>query len=313
MLTPRQARRGANVTRRDRQKDRSYRRRWLERVAFDRRLTSGCKDWLGLLASRSDDTGKAVWGAQARQADELGRHHGTVRRYRAEAETAGYILTKSADPERDHATGRFYRRHSNTYIPLMPSAEALEGPAPRRRQRYCGPAEGSKSRSHLARTHARSTPVRGVSKPRPGPSETIRPPGGEHRQGSSASQKQSQDLPPPVLGEVATRMADDEYRQKLRRGEDVSPSWVPWRAGRVAGERLAEALAIIERDPDIGAARLRMVLTTPAARNGWENEMRDRAEVPDQGADPAVVTRSLAEARSLLGKSQNPLPTEGRS
>lgn len=65
------------------------RRQWLERIAKDRRLTSGAKAWLLLLASRSDDEGKPVWGGQEKTADQLGRCSRSVRRYLVEAVKLG--------------------------------------------------------------------------------------------------------------------------------------------------------------------------------------------------------------------------------
>jgi hypothetical protein len=53
-------------------------------------LTSGAKTWLLLLARRSDDNGKPVWGNQVRMGEQIGRCDRSVRRYRAEAEQLGY-------------------------------------------------------------------------------------------------------------------------------------------------------------------------------------------------------------------------------
>ena len=90
------------------------RRVWLDRIAADNRLTSGAKSWLLLLARRSDDHGKPVWGNQARMAEQIGRCDRSVRRYRAEAEQLGYVACYRSKPVRDRHSGRWGRRKSNT-------------------------------------------------------------------------------------------------------------------------------------------------------------------------------------------------------
>jgi hypothetical protein len=152
---------------------RPKRRQWLDRVAEDRRLTAGSKSWLLLLARRSDDAGKPVWGRQTRQAEDLGRGDRSVRRYRAEAEELGYVKCYRARPERD-AHGRWCRRRTNTYYLCLPGRETAVQEAPRRRQRagYCvlkdhkRPAAGHPG--VLPDSDGRSTPS-GVRKPPPPP------------------------------------------------------------------------------------------------------------------------------------------------
>ncbi len=111
------------------------RRHWLARVAADTRLTAGAKSWLLLIASRSDDAGKPCWGRQTVMAAELGRSRHSVIRYVAEAEALGYVKCFRSTPQRDPATGRWYRRKANAYYLCLPSRSAADRPAPRRRQR----------------------------------------------------------------------------------------------------------------------------------------------------------------------------------
>ena len=174
------------------------RRQWLDRIGGETRLTDGCKAWLLQLANRSDDLGKPVWGNQVKMAAELGRCDRSVRRYRAEAETLGYVLVFRAKPQRG-ADGRFCRRKSNSYYLCLPAKAKATEPAPRRRQRapYCvvrrhrdaPPApvlagalahraaqdlapvvEGAEDgRLDLTDSDDRSTPPKGVRQPSPHP------------------------------------------------------------------------------------------------------------------------------------------------
>ena len=114
------------------------RRQWLDRISADRRLTSGAKSWLLLLASRSDDAGKPVWGNQVRMGERIGRCGRSMRRYRAEAEALGYVAVYRSKPERG-PSGRWSRRKANAYYLRIPTPPAAGLPAPRRRQRasYC--------------------------------------------------------------------------------------------------------------------------------------------------------------------------------
>jgi hypothetical protein len=138
------------------------RRQWYDRIARDTGLTDGCKAWLFLIGSRSDDNAKPVWGAQARQAVDLGRASRSVRRYRAEAEAAGYITAYRARAERG-PDGRWCRRKTNLYYLTLPPAGAQTAPRRRQRAPYCVTTT-HKARPHLADTDGRSTPY-GVVEP----------------------------------------------------------------------------------------------------------------------------------------------------
>jgi hypothetical protein len=186
------------------------RRPWCDRVGADRRLTTGAKDWLMLLARRSDDTGKPVWGNQEKMARELGRASRTVRRYRSEAEALGYVQTFRSKPERGR-DGRWHRRKTNTYYLCLPSREtAAQGP-PRRRQRApsCVAGTGRFRPRHLADNDNPSTPD-GVRQPR------HHPPPGDNR---ATSEHPKRRIPPDghpsdhhPEGETAT---EEEYRRPV--------------------------------------------------------------------------------------------------
>jgi Helix-turn-helix domain len=140
------------------------RRQWLDRIATDNRLTDGAKTWLCLLARRSDDAGKPVWGNQVKMADQIGRGDRSVRRYRAEAETLGYVVVYRAKPVRG-ALGRWCRRKANAYYLQLPPAvtASLEAPRRRRRAAYCvvpshQPGRTFSPWSHLPDSDGRSTP-----------------------------------------------------------------------------------------------------------------------------------------------------------
>lgn len=145
------------------------RRRWLQRVARATQLTTGCRAWLGLLASRSDDLGKPVWGNQERMAEHQGCSARSVRRYAVEAEAAGFLKVTRYKPLRA-PDGRFYRRASNVYYLTTPPADP-EGrdEAPRRVQKagYCV----LRSKSHLPDTDGRSTAPRGQGEPATAPAK----------------------------------------------------------------------------------------------------------------------------------------------
>ncbi len=66
-----------------------------------------------LLAKRSDDNGKPVWG-------NIGRSDRSVRRYRAEAEDLGYVTVYRSKPERG-PSGRWSRRKANSYYLRLPA------------------------------------------------------------------------------------------------------------------------------------------------------------------------------------------------
>jgi hypothetical protein len=170
---------GRGVTEPNRAQRRAWpkRRQWADRIATDRRLTSGCKAWLALLARRSDDAGKPVWGNQQRMGDQIGRCARSVRRYRAEAEQLGYIQVFRSEPHRG-PDGRWTRRKSNAYYLCLPAAQTATRPAPRRTQRapYCVIKVSRSRRVHLPDSHDRSTPLRGASTATHPPGDTQREP-----------------------------------------------------------------------------------------------------------------------------------------
>lgn len=147
------------------------RRRWLRRVSQATHLTTGCRAWLLLLADRSDELGKPVWGRQTRMADQMGVSARTVRRYAVEAEAAGYLKVTRFRPLRDDQ-GRYYRRASNVYRLTTPQADPPGGgTAPRRVQKagYCV----LKSRSHLPDSHGRPTAPSGLGETALVPAEVL--------------------------------------------------------------------------------------------------------------------------------------------
>jgi hypothetical protein len=76
----------------------------MDRVSRDVRLTTGCKAWLlGVIALRSDDFGRRVWGTQARMGIALGRSERSVRRY---VDGSGSSRTPTGSP---------YRRKTRLY------------------------------------------------------------------------------------------------------------------------------------------------------------------------------------------------------
>jgi hypothetical protein len=140
------------------------RRQWRDRIDRDVRLTSGAKAWLGLLASRSDDSAKPCWGNQKRMGLQLGRSDRSIRSYRKEAEELGYVKVYRSKPQRGR-DGRWSRRKANAYYLCLPPRDTATQPAPRRRQRapYCIVSTAKPRRRHLPETDDRSTPLRGAS------------------------------------------------------------------------------------------------------------------------------------------------------
>lgn len=154
---------GNSVTgpnRADRRRAWPKRRAWLDRIGAETRLTSGCKSWLLLLARRSDDAGKPVWGRQTKMAAELGRSDRSVRAYSVEAEQLGYLTVYRSRPVRG-PHGRWGRRKTNRYYLTLPARETAK-PAPRRRQRagYCAVPASHGSRVHLPESNGPSNPLR---------------------------------------------------------------------------------------------------------------------------------------------------------
>jgi AraC-like DNA-binding protein len=139
------------------------RRRWLQKVSRSHPLTTGCRAWLLLLSTRSDDLGKPVWGTEEKMAEQMGMSERTVRRYVAEALRLGFIKVKASKPLRNER-GEFYRRASNVYYLVTPKDDPAGGtPPPRRIQKagYCV----LKSRSHLQDSHDLSTAPVGAGEP----------------------------------------------------------------------------------------------------------------------------------------------------
>ncbi len=196
------------------------RRQWLDRIAGENRLTTGAKAWLLLLAKRSDDNGKPVWGNQVKMALHIGRSDRSVRRYRHEAEELGYVAVYRSKPERG-PSGRFCRRKANSYYLRVPAKGTEELNAPRRRQRagYCAlrshPPAGAitaraqaprrPGRSDLPDSDGRSSPSRGATTAAAPAVSVIAPP-----------------WSPPTAPERAAAAAHlAEARARLRRGHNT--------------------------------------------------------------------------------------------
>lgn len=136
---------------------------WLNRIARDPALTRGAKAMLLLLASRSDDTGKPVWGCQAKLSAQADVSVRSVGRYVAEAEALGYVQVYRATPHRG-PDGRWCRRRSNSYyLRLPPRSTPQEAPRRVKPAGRCVVA-AHKPRSYLADTGGASTPY-GESQP----------------------------------------------------------------------------------------------------------------------------------------------------
>lgn len=139
------------------------RRNWLNRIAVDPNLTRGAKALLLLLASRSDDTGKPVWGCQEKLGAQSDVSVRSVGRYVAEAEALGYVRVYRARPERG-PDGRWCRRRSNSYYLALPALSTpLEAPRRVKPAGRCVVAS-HKRRSHLPDSGGGSSPY-GESQP----------------------------------------------------------------------------------------------------------------------------------------------------
>lgn len=152
------------------------RREWLHVGAHDARLTAGSKTLLNLLAARSDDAGKPVWGSQSRIAAILGVSVRSVVRYVAELASHGYVRVFGSLPSRS-ADGRWHRRKSNIYYLTVPTKES-RSEAPwrrRRRERSTMPTDSAQSStSRLEDSSVTSTPER-VAQPSPPPAISLPP------------------------------------------------------------------------------------------------------------------------------------------
>jgi hypothetical protein len=124
------------------------RRVWQDRIAVDPTPTDGAKSFLRLLARHSNDAGKAVWGCQERQARLLGRSERTVRRYRQEAEVAGYIRTcaPAIAPGRQRRFSFLQRRRWRGGASLLPMTHLRPTGAPKRWEAGLGEAPAPQRR-----------------------------------------------------------------------------------------------------------------------------------------------------------------------
>jgi hypothetical protein len=110
--------------------NKTRRRLWSYLVATDHRLSRGCRAFLLLIANRSSDDGKVVYGRQTNQARDLACCDRTIRRYRAEGERAGYLHTVRWRPERGR-DGHWTRQQTNRYYMATPAqASPDDAPAP---------------------------------------------------------------------------------------------------------------------------------------------------------------------------------------
>lgn len=141
------------------------RRQWLDLIAHDTRLTDGCKAFLLLLARRSNDEGKPVWGFQERLAETLARARRSVGRYTAEAEGLGLLIVVRA-PRLQRLDGTWHRAQTNKYYLRIPTPLERDLKALRRRNR-----KAASMREHPARTDvtavSHKTPFGEASEPLP--------------------------------------------------------------------------------------------------------------------------------------------------
>lgn len=125
--------------RRDRKGKWNRRRAWLDLVKSTVLLTSSAVRVALLLASRSDDDGKPVWGTQVHMGEALGLSERTVRRCLVELETLGLVRVERR-PAWIGRNGCFVHRPCNTYVLTVPSHAALmaaEAPRRVRKAGYC--------------------------------------------------------------------------------------------------------------------------------------------------------------------------------
>ena len=226
-------------TRPPQRRNRAHRRQWLAYVATCPVLHRQTRAWLMLLARRSDDYGKPVWGHQHRQAVELGCSERMVRHYRAEAEAAGVISTDRADPERDDS-GIWFRRRTNVYALTFPTTA----------RRAANTAVGRpRPWSHLPATGCRSEPD--VREPPPAseaglaaaPAEIAAPPPPNDRlaqRDSAAFTRQR----PPVQNQMP---AEASWRVEARTNDEL----------RAAGPGLVAARAALAAARKANSSRLR--------------------------------------------------------
>jgi hypothetical protein len=138
------------------------RREWQDCAARDSRLTAGAKGLVGLLASRSDDAGKPVWGSQSRIAVVLQVSVRSVVRYVGELAHHGYVRVFGSLPFRG-PDGRWIRRKSNIYYLTVPKKVSRQEPPWRRRRREraaMATESEQSSTSRLEDSSVTSTPER---------------------------------------------------------------------------------------------------------------------------------------------------------
>lgn len=107
--------------------DKTRRGRWLDRV-LAASISRGCRAWALLLACRSSETAKPVWGYQDRQGEDIDCSGRTVRRYRRELEAAGLIETQRGEVIR-HPDGRFSQQMTNRYCFVVPPRPTRRKPS----------------------------------------------------------------------------------------------------------------------------------------------------------------------------------------
>jgi hypothetical protein len=124
---------------RDRRGRWNRRRAWTDLLVRCTLLTANAHHVAALLARRSDDDGKPVWGTQVNMAAALGLSERTVRRCLGELEALGLIRVERR-PAWLGPGGRFVHRPCNTYVLTLPRwADLAAAEAPRRvvRAGYC--------------------------------------------------------------------------------------------------------------------------------------------------------------------------------
>jgi hypothetical protein len=139
------------------------RRAWLDKVLRCALLTANAVRVATLLASRSDDDAKAVWGTQVHMAEELGLSERTIRRCLLELEQLALIRVERR-PAWCGPGGRFVYRPCNTYVLTVPTGASLAAAeAPRRvpKAGYCR----LRPSTHLPDSNGRTTPLTGCVEP----------------------------------------------------------------------------------------------------------------------------------------------------
>lgn len=94
-------------------------RAWHLRVLRSRHARASHRT-AALLAHRASRHGANVYGCQTTMAAQTAVCERTVRYHVAQLEAAGLVSVRRCDPERDPATGRWFRRRANAYVLLFP-------------------------------------------------------------------------------------------------------------------------------------------------------------------------------------------------